>query len=489
MKIKTKLTKLRTALLSLTVLMVLALATLLISGLSVLAWGPERQIFTGESPADFVTFNSIGNNPVIGDERNFVQIREAGVGTYSDEIKLEVGKEYEIYTFYHNNAKERLNLEQDGIGIAINTRLKAQVPSVVKPGERGVISSMITADNATPKSVWDEAYITTDSSILLRYVPGSAIIHSNGAVNGRVLPSSLFSDDGTYIGYSDLNGILPGCTQYSGWVTYRIKVDQPNFEAEKEISKDGTNNWQKSVTAVEGETIDFKVTYKNTGTIDQNNVVIKDILPKGLIYVDGSSRLVNISNPNGLKISDGIVSSGGVNIGNYGPGVMATVSYKAKIAAASELMCGKNELKNKVVISTDNGAKNAEASVEVTIECKSGECKPGVVEGDPECNSRPDEPSIPGDPNTPSEFPVTGPLEISLALAAVLGITLSIVYWHRSREAYKKTIKVVEGEGSSDGGIEVNHEPGRPKKLHEHIKHHAKTLKSKLTRKNKTDRP
>src|SRR5664280_2316069 len=42
------------------------------------AWGPIRDTFTMEHPADHITFNSITNNPNIGDERNFVGIRESG---------------------------------------------------------------------------------------------------------------------------------------------------------------------------------------------------------------------------------------------------------------------------------------------------------------------------------------------------------------------------------------------------------------------------
>jgi hypothetical protein len=53
-----------------------------------------------------------------------VLIREAGVGTYVNEVKLEVGKEYEVCTYYHNNAKSRLNTLANGeIGIAKGVRI------------------------------------------------------------------------------------------------------------------------------------------------------------------------------------------------------------------------------------------------------------------------------------------------------------------------------------------------------------------------------
>ena len=43
---------------------------------SVSAWGPERATFTMENPATYPTFNSITNNPTIGDERDFVRVGE-----------------------------------------------------------------------------------------------------------------------------------------------------------------------------------------------------------------------------------------------------------------------------------------------------------------------------------------------------------------------------------------------------------------------------
>ena len=51
---------------------VAVIAAAIIVPAAVLAWGPDRPTFTIEQPANYVTFNSITNNPVHGDERNFV---------------------------------------------------------------------------------------------------------------------------------------------------------------------------------------------------------------------------------------------------------------------------------------------------------------------------------------------------------------------------------------------------------------------------------
>lgn len=428
----------------------LFIATLLVSALtlavvtsSVFAGGPEkRPTYTSKSPADKVVFNAIVDNPEHGDEREFVLIREAGKGTYTGKIKLQPGKEYEVYSYFHNNAKSSLNTGA-GTGIARNVRMSADVPTVVKPGEQGKISTSITADNATPKKVWDEAYVTSDSTVALRYVPGSAVVHSGGGVNGKVLSNSLFSPAGTFLGYSELNGVLPGCADFAGYVVYRLKVDQPNFEVKKEVSLADKNKWSNEVSSSLSGKVDFKISYKNTGTTTQNNVTIKDVLPKGLKYVPGSTVLTNVSNPNGLKVSDNIVNNG-INIGNYGAGATATVTFSATVDSdRTQYACGKNTLVNKASAITSSGTKQDDARVTITVECKPDECKPGVPKGDKRC-----EKCVPKDGEVvdkdgncvPAALPTTGPAQIVAGILGVTLVSLGVAYWIRSRSEYRKAL-------------------------------------------------
>ena len=58
-------------------------------------WGPERETFTSKEPADYVTFNSITDNAGVGDERNFVRVREAGTqDKFGDLAKVIPDHEY-----------------------------------------------------------------------------------------------------------------------------------------------------------------------------------------------------------------------------------------------------------------------------------------------------------------------------------------------------------------------------------------------------------
>lgn len=444
---------------------VAAVAAVTTLSIGALAYGPERPTFTAQNPADYPTFNSITNNPSLGDERNFVRIREAGVGNYVDKIQLQPGKEYEVYTYVHNNAKDSLN--ESGKGIALDVRMKAQVPATLKAGEESAVVSTISALNTSPKSVWDEAYISSTSAVALRYVPGSAKFHTNGRVNGSVLATSMFTN-GTFLGYNSLDGIMPGCTQYSGYVIYRFKVDQPNFEVSKTVSAANKNTFVNSMKSQAGAEVDYRVTYKNTGTVVQNNVVLKDTLPKGITAVKGSGKLVNNANPNGLQVSDNMFTANGMNIGNYSPGAEATVTYRVKIAAAEDLTCGTNKLNNVASANTDNGKKEDNAVVEVDVDCKPTECKPGIPEGSKECEEwcevpgkehlKPNDPDCTEDePALPTELPKTGPMEAALMIIAMTAIVGGIAYWYRSHEELKKATEGV-GKKSEKHSVDTKTE-------------------------------
>ena len=127
--------------------------------------------------------------------------------------------------------------------------------------------------------------------MLLRYVANSAKITSLGTINGEILSSeAMFGEQGAKLGYwNDLWGTVPGCNEYSGYVTYRFVVDQAGFKISKTAAKEGEDNYKEEITVKPGDTIDFKVQYQNTGTINQLQIKAYDAMPNGLTYVNGTS--------------------------------------------------------------------------------------------------------------------------------------------------------------------------------------------------------
>lgn len=202
----------------------------LLSGAGVMAWGPERPTYTMEAPATSATFNSITNNSVIGDERNFVRVVEAGSNEkYEDIVRVQGGKQYRVMIYYHNNASTTFNTKEQGYkGVARDVRVATTFPTSIEKGKRGTAIGVITSSNAVPGKIWDEAYLEATEDVTLKYVAGSAKIYNQWGANETVLPDALFSSTGTLIGQDKLNGMIMGCAQYSGQVVYTIAVESVN---------------------------------------------------------------------------------------------------------------------------------------------------------------------------------------------------------------------------------------------------------------------
>ena len=320
--------------------MALAVATVAIPA-TLLAWGPSARVtFTLAHPAEYVTFNSITDNKQYGDERNFVQIRSVTDNTkFGENATLTPGKEYEVFAYYHNNGDTDLNAS--GATVATGAFMRAQMPATVNAGENARVTVFVGATNAKHldaagtnlgNQVWDEAFAknSTNGAVALRYVSGSAKITSNGAVNGKSMPDTLYTT-GAALGYDALDGKLPGCLQYSGYVTYRFKVDQPNFIMEKQVARSDEATFKETTTAKVGDIVDFKLHYKNTGTTQQDGVVIRDQLPAGLEYVANSTYVSTTGT--WVKTAHETVTKQGINVGSYGPNGGAYVKFSAKVVA------------------------------------------------------------------------------------------------------------------------------------------------------------
>lgn len=427
-------------------------ATLILTGLAfllsttnALAYGPERATFTMAEPADYVTFNSITDNPVLGDERNFVRIAEDGAGTaYQDEIKLEPGKIYELYIGYHNNAKSRLN--SSGTGIARETRVSVQYPTTVSPSNSGTISSIISAENANPTEVWDSVTVTADTEVTLNYVTASAKIYNSWGSNESVLSTNIFSEKGTYIGLNELNGLLPGCAEYSGHILIKFKANKTDASITKTASVDGMN-FSKEVKARPGDEVTFKVDFTNSGTTDLSNVTFHDEFPEGLELVPGTTT-IKYSTESEPRVLTDLIATNGYNTGVYGAGTGATLIYKARVTKEQDY-CGR--LVNKIFVDHDNGEKTDSATVVVEGEG----CEP-VPE---DCTTNPDLPGCKKDCTTNPELPEcqtipdTGPVEIVLAIIIVLGLCGAGFYFWRTH----KKVKAVENKVS--GKSEPKSEP------------------------------
>jgi len=443
-------------------------------------WGPtDRATYTWDHPADHPTFNSITDNPTAGDERNFVRIKEYGTDDkYRDSVDVEVGKEYEVYILYHNNASAGLN--ESGKGIANNVRLKVEFPEVITKGQAAVLKGTISATNTTPLEVWDSAYLKTNETVYLRYVANSAVISNLGSANGSVLDQASLFGDGAKLAYSSKYwGVVPGCNEYAGYVTFRIKIDKPSFYMKKTASAEGENNYHESITVKPGDTIDFKINYEDNGTTDILNVIAYDKFPEGLVYEEGSTFVKFSFRDTGSFATDRLFN-GGLGLGDFHAGQSAVITYKGTIADDFNLFpCGTTTIYNNSSVATNNGtmidkvsinvirdATNDERCKEVVKTCQGvgkyegneypegdarcAETCEGVGEyagqtfekGDSRCTESPVTPekTCKTNPEMPEcqELPNTGPTEIVLAVVIVAAIGIGIWYYVASKKQLNK---------------------------------------------------
>lgn len=380
-------------------------------------WGPERPTYTWAKPADHPTFNSMTDNPAMGNERNFVRIREAGTNNpFLDTVEVVPGKRYEVNIYVHNNASASLN--ESGKGTAKDVRLSTSVPERLKPGQAGVVKATIKASNTDPKVVWDSAFLNVkQSAVFMRYVPNSATIHNAGTANGTALNAKeLFSDAGTPLAYyANQWGVIPGCNEFAGYITYELAADAPAFGAEKLVSLAGKNSFADNVVVKNGDVLDFKLIYKNTGTTMQTSVSVYDKLPKQLEFIPGSIKLAR-SNGKKYKMQDKLFGEG-VSIGNYAAGESAEITYQAKVVN-TELNCGDNNYYNEMSVATANGTMKDKVRIVMKKECTPTE-NPGTG---------------------PKEIPETGPAEVALLIVIGAGIIGGGFYWWHSRKTLKKLV-------------------------------------------------
>ena len=378
-----------------------------------------------------IVFNSISDS-VIGDEKNFVGTRECTVQANgrcngatkttvwnANDITVKDGQTYIVRAYVHNNNP---NGED---AVAENTRVEFVVPE--NSGKEITVNGIISSSNATPSRYWDNVTFKSDQAFHLEYVYGSALFENNKVgLNGTSLSDDVIKTGGTLIGYDKLDGRIPGCYEYDGFVTIQVKAVFDDFTVSKQVRLNGEKTWQETVTANVGDKVDFLIEYKNISEDKEHtNVVIRDVLPPNLRLVEGSIKLKNASHPNTATIEgNALVGENGLKIGDYSAGSNAFIVFTAEVVDDS-LACGQNTLINWGRASV-NGEKLLKDDARVITN--------KVCEDDP---TPPTDPEDPEEPITPS-LPTTGPSMIAGGIVAGGSIATAAGYYIVSRRQLKR---------------------------------------------------
>jgi hypothetical protein len=322
-------------------------------------WGPARDLARHEVRPTSAMLNSVVDDPLAGDERAFMAVRLANDenASWSDSVVAIPGRTYEVGINVNNDAK-------DGGKAAEGVQLRVEMPGVAHT-TTAVSQTFVTSSNVTPGKIWAGITFVNKGSFdyALRYVSNSAVLQTDGDANGERLSDQLFTD-GVPIGCDALDGVLPAGDRCRTWVTFKVRIDQPNFEVAASMKVDGTDAWSETYAPEAGEAVTVRAQYTNTGTTMQDDIVFKLNLPSNVHYLDGTAFLANPWNESlHLDNDENISKDIGVNVGSYAPQQSAVVSFDVILDAPLENMGGAQVLEEFLTVDTNGGRKYAQLTL------------------------------------------------------------------------------------------------------------------------------
>lgn len=134
-----------------------------------------------------------------------------------------------------------------------------------------------------------------------------------------------------------------------------------------EVKHPGDDEWSRQIAANDGDTVRWRVHVKNDGDAAVSNLCVRDILPTGMTYVPGSTSIANSANPDGIAVSDRIVTDAGINIGTYDPGGGAWIYFDATVERGALDAGGNVILRNVAQTSGGSATGTVEASADVIV--------------------------------------------------------------------------------------------------------------------------
>lgn len=392
------------------------------------AWGDSSngratytlaQINAGEL-GDKITFNSITNGK-IGDERNFVgaKLASSNASVYNaNEINVNDGETYTIRLYVHNNSPKGTD------AVAKDVSVNFSLPTTVSTKQ--TVIGYLNSSNATPTRYWDEVSLVSDDDFYIEYVKGSAKYTNT---QGTFALSDTVINDNVKIGFTSMNGEIPGCYQYDGEVTIEVKIHKSvTAKLSKTVRIKGSGEkFAESVNAKVGDEVEFQIEYVNLLSETVNDVMIRDVLPTNMEYVQNSTYLYNSNYQSGKLLPENTLTTSGLNIGSYNARGNAYVRFTAKVIDKT-LACGNNQLVNWA--SSTVAAKVTKDDASVMVSKTGGTCDPTPTPPAPTPTPTPTpEP-------TPSKIVSTGPEGIVAGALGAGGLTTLVGYTIASRKKF-----------------------------------------------------
>ena len=245
---------------------------------------------------------------------------------YQKSVNAKVDEVVAVQLWYHNR-----EAEQSG-KIANNLKVNLNLPQGVK-GKTQTVTSVTSADNSNTVNDTANINLSLDNAYL-EFVPGSSIWRHNTGTNANpnwVNTTLSSSQEQQLLGGGLVLEDAKPCFNFESTVTVLVRVRADVVSVVKEVRKLGEKTWVTQNSAKPGETLEYRIRFKNEGNTTLRNVVVGDNMPAHVTYVPGTTKLLNGANPTGISISSNNITTGGIDVGNYEPGAVGYVWFQAKI--------------------------------------------------------------------------------------------------------------------------------------------------------------
>jgi len=344
------------------------------------------------------------------DLQSTLKVANSTAGTdYQKSVSAKVDDvvKYEIY--YHNNENELSGNNINDLNIKVTLPTSQATSHVASLAIGGSDSNHVT----------DSATVTTQIPTTMQFIAGTVYRRYNAGTNASPNWVTVKITDAVVTGNGFTIPSMKPCYNFLETIVFQARVMAPAVSITKQVKIEGASSWSTNITAKPGDTLAYLITFKNEGNVTLNNLIIRDNLPAGLEYVNGSTKITNTLYPNGVQGTDD-VTKGGIVIGNYLPGANGYVRFNVKVPVGG-LDC-------KQVVYTNVGVVKANEIGEFY--------NTAIVTVDYPCPVTPPTPKPPvvitgkGNP-----LPTSGPAEAAAGAAGLTATGGAAYAWLRSKKA------------------------------------------------------
>ncbi|WP_331758136.1 hypothetical protein OG225_42260 (plasmid) [Nocardia sp. NBC_01377] len=178
-------------------------------------WGPMREMYTRKEASPTAVFNSIVDNPVWGDERNYVRCRIMNDPNrdFVDEVAIRDDTELSVVVFIDDSS---VRADQAIRGARMDLLIDPN------PSINPALNVFLTGDNVIRE--WNGCKILSASPTTLSYIPGTAFLNIYGTPPIAVMDSVIRGDTLLPGVRGNAEGVIGGDPQIYGYIEFRVQA-------------------------------------------------------------------------------------------------------------------------------------------------------------------------------------------------------------------------------------------------------------------------